>query len=231
MTTLPSEPARPAATSTHQYRGVAESFGIDPARYDRARPRYPEALVTRILAGSPGAEVLDVGAGTGIATRQFQAAGATVLGVEPDARMAAFARQCGLTVEVATFEDWEPAGRVFDTVVAGQSWHWVDPVAGPQKAAQVLRPGGGLAVFGHVFEPPPEVGEAFTTAYRRVAPDSPFNAQSTRTDRAPRGALEMYEAMFTRFTNGIREVDAFDTPEQWRFDWEQPYTREVIHKW
>lgn len=70
----------------HQYRQMAESFGIDPGRYDRTRPRYPDALVARIVAASPGPDVLDVGCGTGIAARQFQAAGCRVLGVEPDQR-------------------------------------------------------------------------------------------------------------------------------------------------
>jgi SAM-dependent methyltransferase len=83
---------------------MAESFGIDPERYDRARPRYPDALVQRIVAGRTGSETLDVGCGTGIEARQFQAAGCVVLGVEPDARMAEFARARGLEVDVAGFE-------------------------------------------------------------------------------------------------------------------------------
>ena len=62
--------------------------------------------------------------------------------IDPDARMTGFARQTGLESEVATFEAWESAGRTFNTVIAGQAWHWVDPVAGAAKAAQVLRPGG-----------------------------------------------------------------------------------------
>jgi SAM-dependent methyltransferase len=92
-------------------------------------------MVERILAASPGRRVLDVGCGTGIAARQFQAAGGQVLGVDPDARMAAFARQSGTEVEVARFEDWEASGREFDLVIAGQAWHWVDPVAGAARAA------------------------------------------------------------------------------------------------
>jgi len=89
----------------------AQSFGSDPERYDRARPRYPEAMVERIVESSPGHDVLDVGCGTGIAARQFQAAGCRVLGVEPDARMADLARRSGVEVEVATFEAWDPADR------------------------------------------------------------------------------------------------------------------------
>ena len=96
---------------------VGESFGSDPERYDRARPRYPDALIEGIVTGAPGGLVLDVGAGTGIVARQFQAAGCRVLGVDPDARLAEFARRRGVEVEVSSFEAWDAAGRTFDAVV------------------------------------------------------------------------------------------------------------------
>jgi SAM-dependent methyltransferase len=207
----------------HRARHTAESFGTDAQRYDRARPRYPDDLVARIVAGSPGPDVpdvLDVGCGTGIAARQFTAAGCSVLGVEPDARMAEFARTRGLPVEVATFEAWEPAGRTFDAVIAAQSWHWVDPVAGAEKAARVLRPHGRLAVFGHVFEPPAEVAEPFAAAYRRAAPDSPFSGQPARRP------LETYQAGYAKIADRIRETGRFGDPAQWRFDWQRSYTRD-----
>ncbi len=200
---------------------MAESFGTDAERYDRARPRYPEAMVRRILAASPGRDVLDVGCGTGIEARQFQAAGCQVLGVEPDPRMAGFAQRTGVEAEVATFEAWDPAGREFDVVVAGTAWHWVDPVAGAAKAAQVLRPGGRLAAFWHVFQLPADVAEAFAAVYHRVVPDSPFNVQPTRS------ALDAYRGVFTKAAGGIREAGAFGDPERWRFDWERSYTRDA----
>jgi SAM-dependent methyltransferase len=219
MPTLPPTPASPPRP--HHHRDIAESFGADPERYDRARPRYPDALVERIVAASPGRDVLDVGCGTGIEARQFQATGCRVLGVEPDARMADFARGSGVEVEVATFESWDAAGREFDAVVAGTAWHWVDRVAGAAKAAEVLRPGGRLAVFWHVFQLPPEVAEALAAVYQRVVPDSPFDLQSRRP------ALEVYQVMFTKAADGIREVGGFSAPEQWRFDWEHHYTRDA----
>src|SRR5215469_2345211 len=141
MPTIASSEPHPSFV-THRQRQVAESFGADAGRYDRARPSYPAALVDRIVAASPGHDVLDVGCGTGIAARLLAAAGCRVLGVDPDDRMAAVARQAGLEVEVARFEDWNGAGREFDAVIAAQAWHWVDPVAGAANAARVLRPGG-----------------------------------------------------------------------------------------
>ncbi|GAA3930289.1 class I SAM-dependent methyltransferase [Actinomadura viridis] len=199
---------------------MAESFGVDAQRYDRARPGYPDALVARIVDGSPGPDVLDVGCGTGIAARGFQAAGCAVLGVEPDARMADFARARGLRVEVATFEAWQPDGRTFDAVIAAQSWHWVDPAIGAVKAARVLRPGGRLAIFGHVFEPPAEVAEPLAAAFRRMVPDSPFNAGPARRP------IDLYLEAYAKFADRIRETGRFDDPEQWRFDWERSYTRD-----
>jgi SAM-dependent methyltransferase len=220
MPTIPSAGMPPSENQPHQHRQVAESFGTDAERYDRTRPPYPGALVDRIIAASPGPDFLDVGCGTGIAARQFQAAGCKVLGVEPDARMAEFARGTGVQVEVATFEAWDPAGRAFDAVIAGTAWHWVDPLAGAAKAAQVLRPGGRLALFGHAFQLPPAVADAFAAVYRRMVPDSPFSTQPLR------GPLDAYQQGYAKFADRIDEVGGFTDPEQWRFDWEQSYTRD-----
>jgi SAM-dependent methyltransferase len=128
--------------------------------------------------------------------------------------MAEFARRSGFEVEVAKFEDWDPAGRTFDAVIAGQTWHWVDPVAGAAKAAQVLRPSGRLAVFWNVFQPPSDLWEAFAAVYRRALPDSPFFGGVA-------GGLEAHSGQFTKAADGIREVGAFGVPEQWQFDWER----------
>lgn len=207
---------------------MAESFGIDPERYDRNRPPYPKAVIERIVAASPGADLLDVGCGTGIEARQFMAAGRTVLGVEADPRMADFARKTGLDVEVATFEAWDPAGRTFDAVVSGTAWHWVDPIAGAAKAAEVLRPGGVLAPFGHVYQLPPTVAEALAEAYRRVAPNSPINSAGRSTGSPAGSILDGYRALYARAADGIREVAGFGEPELWRYDWERSYTRDEL---
>jgi SAM-dependent methyltransferase len=178
-------------------------------------------MIERIVAASPGSDFLDVGCGTGIEARQFRAAGRTVLGVEPDPRMADVAQTTGIEVEVATFEAWEPAGRTFDAVVSGTAWHWVDPVAGAAKAARVLRRGGVLAPFGHVYQLPPTVAAVLAAAYRRVAPDSPMGFDS----RFGRSILDAYEGLYARAADGIREVGGFDEPALWRYDWTRTYSR------
>jgi SAM-dependent methyltransferase len=212
---MPTIPAQ----QPHQARHVAESFGADPERYDRARPSYPTAMVERIVAGIPGRRIVDVGIGTGIAAGQFRAAACHVRGVEVDPRMAQLARERGFAVDVAAFEDWDPAGRVFDAIVSGQTWHWIDPVAGPAKAADALRAGGRLAVFWNVAQPSPELAERFAAVYRRVMPDLPFQPWS-------KPALDVYGSIFIQAADGIRAARAFSEPAQWRFDWDRIYSRD-----
>jgi SAM-dependent methyltransferase len=216
----PPPPPPSQGGSPHLRRDLAESFGADAERYDRARPSYPAGLTDAVVAGIPGRSVLDVGIGTGISARPFRDAGYAVLGVEVDPKMAAVARRRGFEVEVAKFEDWDAAGRRFDAVIAGQTWHWIDPVAGAVKAAQVLRPEGRLAVFWNVGDPAPEIAAGFAEVYRRVDTGLPFTPWAVP-------ALEGSARISAATADGIRRSGAFTEPEQWRFDWETLVTREA----
>jgi SAM-dependent methyltransferase len=138
----------------------------------------------------------------GVEARQFQESGCNVLGVDPDARMAEFARRTGVEVEMATFEARDPAGRMFDAVIAGTAWHWVDPGAGTAKAAQVLRPGGLIAPFNNVGQVPAELTEALARAYQKIAPDSPVNLRSHNH------AMDVYQPLFAKIGDGRREGSA-----------------------
>lgn len=166
----------------HTDRARAESFGAIAAQYDRFRPGYPEALFDDLVALQPGS-VLDVGCGTGKAAVALADRGLRVLGVEPDARMAAVARSHGIPVEVATLEDWDDAGRQFDLIVSGQAWHWIDPARGVAKAARLLRPGGTIARFWDYSVLDQHEQSALDTVYRdRLAKPQPGAPQHNIDD-------------------------------------------------
>lgn len=155
-------------------RARADSFGAAARLYDARRPRYPDQLIDDLL--SRGAQtVLDVGAGTGIASRQLLDEGADVVAVEPDPRMAEIAKEKGIPVEMGTFENWDPANRSFDLVVFGQSFHWVNPTIALPKVHSLLSTGGQLALMWNRLFPTDPTHADFAEIYRDyMDPGSPL---------------------------------------------------------
>ncbi len=121
--------------------------------YDAARPSYPDRLFADLewLAGRglADADIVEVGAGTGIATRQLLARGARVIPVDHSAVMLGRLRErtSGLGAVRADGEALPFAGTVADLVCYAQAWHWVRVPVAAAEAARVLRPGGALAVW------------------------------------------------------------------------------------
>jgi SAM-dependent methyltransferase len=150
-------------------RGRAGSFCAVAAQYDRFRPDAPDAHLDDLAATRP-ARVLDVACGTGKVARALIACGLSVLGVEPDPRMAALARDRGVTVEIGDFETWDDRGRRFDLLTCGDAWHWIDPVRGLAKAADVLTGTGTVARFWNYQVLDPDVIAAFEAVYAAHAP-------------------------------------------------------------
>ncbi|MFJ9008563.1 hypothetical protein [Streptomyces canus] len=74
-------------------------------------------------------------------------------------------------MEVAAFEAWDAAGRTFDLVTCGDAWHWIDPVRGVGKAAEVLNVGGTIARFWTSTVLDEAVSAAFDPIYRMYAPE------------------------------------------------------------
>lgn len=200
---------------------MAESFGDDAAGYDRSRPHYPDAFVNEIARRLPGRFILDVGIGTGISSRPFRDRGFTVLGVEADPRMADFARLQSFDVEVGRFEEWDAAGRKFDGVIAGQTWHWVDPLAGATRAADALRPGGQLVLFWNESRPPAELAAEFGKVFASLETGLPFNPWATPPQR---GA---YNGMIDAAEAGIQVTNAFGPTDRLAFDWEVTISRDA----
>ncbi|MFF8844708.1 class I SAM-dependent methyltransferase [Streptomyces sp. NPDC015127] len=136
----------------------ALSFDSAADQYDSARPGYPPALFDAVeeLAGRPltGARTVDVGAGTGIATRLLRERGARVTAVEPGAGMAArFRRSLPGVPLVRGLGDALPlADASADFITYAQSFHWTAPARSLPEALRVLRPGGALALWWNIAD-------------------------------------------------------------------------------
>jgi SAM-dependent methyltransferase len=173
----------PESTPVHTDRRRAESFGSVADEYDRYRPHYPQGLIAHLVT-RPGLRVLDVGAGTGLASAQLAEAGADVLAVEPDVRMAAVCRGKGIAVECNTFEQWPAGDRMFDLVVFGQSFHWVDPETALPKLATLLNPGGRLALLWNRVMPTEPGRQGMNEIYADYGATSPASNSSSNAATA-----------------------------------------------
>ncbi|HXY94186.1 MAG TPA: class I SAM-dependent methyltransferase [Acidimicrobiia bacterium] len=167
-------------------------FDEDAERYDRARPRYPDALFDDLaeLAGlQRGSRVLEIGCGTGQATVPLARRGCAIVAVELGPHLAAVARRAladfrDVEVVVATFEDWPLPSEPFDAVVAFTSFHWVDAAVGLAKVADALRPGGAFVTVmaDHVAGGTAPFFVEVQDCYERWDPDTPPGLRLTPAD-------------------------------------------------
>ena len=135
-------------------RSCGRAFDEVADEYDRHRPTYPERLIDSACTTAGlkrGAEVLEIGCGTGQLTRSLLARGLRVTAIEPGAQLAKLARRrlggAGeLALVGARFEDAPLPHAHFRAVLSASAIHWVDPDVGWQRAANALVPGGTLAL-------------------------------------------------------------------------------------
>ncbi|HEY4064527.1 MAG TPA: class I SAM-dependent methyltransferase [Puia sp.] len=116
--------------------------------YVKYRPHYPAALLSWLGAEiglTPSQIVADIGSGTGISTELFLRNGNKVYAVEPNDAMRAKAEELlsgypGFISVNGTAEATGLPGASIDLIVAGQAFHWFDPVKTRKEFARIARP-------------------------------------------------------------------------------------------
>ena len=146
-------------------------FGSAAESYERFRLNYPDEVVDRTLtfADRPVTEGVEVGAGTGKATRAFASRGIHVTALEPDPEMCTVLTRETLAMPVSpvhtTFEEYD--GKPCGLVYAAAAMHWTEPASRWRRVHDLLEEGGVTAVFGCPMElSDPEVAERVREARR-----------------------------------------------------------------
>ncbi len=157
------------------------SFESVADEYDTARPSYPNG-VYEALGDIDGLCVLDVGAGTGIATRQLLDRGARVVALDPGRAVLvrAATHTPGLAAVVADGAVLPVPDQVVDLICFAQSWHWLDEAARVHEAHRVLRPGGRWAGWwSHARADGQDWFDEYWSAIERACPGAHRNQRDT----------------------------------------------------
>jgi SAM-dependent methyltransferase len=203
----------------------SQSFDTVAGQYDEFRPEYPQELIDCIITLSRLSEdgrILEVGCGTGKATRLFARRGYAVHCIEPGGNLAALAARNlqdypRVSFEIARFEEWPERPEAFDLVISAQAFHWVPREVGYAKASRSLKPGGSLALFWNMH--PGFHGQLdadLDEIYRKITPEL----------NGPENTIE--ETIQER-TAEITQSGCFGPVTVRRFPWSRTYqTREFI---
>jgi len=198
------------------------TFTEDAELYDRARPGYPQRMFDDLaeLAGAEAdARVLEIGCGTGKATRPLAERGWRVTAVELGAEMAAVARRnlagfAHVELVQAAFEEWPLPREPYDVVAAATAFHWIDPAVRVAKAADALRIGGALATVSthHVAGGSASFFAEAQDCYERFDPSTPPGLRLRPASEIPEDREELTAS------------GCFGPPVFRRYEWELTYT-------
>jgi SAM-dependent methyltransferase len=131
-----------------------ERFSDRVQDYVRYRPHYPMAVLETLrdeYGLTSESVVADIGSGTGILTELFIRNGNPTFAVEPNREMrlaaeAMLSEAANFVSRDGTAEATELADASVDFIVAGQAFHWFEPVATRAEFARILKPQGRVAL-------------------------------------------------------------------------------------
>ncbi len=202
------------------------SFNEVPSIYDEIRPSYPAPLFDRLFEMLPSEpELVEVGPGTGQATKDLLARGAFVhafeIGPATAARLRANLPTDRLRIAVGDFEVVEIPTASADAVFSATAYHWISATAQTERPASIVRPGGIVAIVD-LIQVTSSVDDGFFDAalpiYERYGQPHAGPPAPTREQVNP----------------PIREIlgndDRFHCVDVARWDWDQTYSASDYRK-
>ncbi|MGO9876366.1 MAG: class I SAM-dependent methyltransferase [Acidimicrobiia bacterium] len=202
------------------------SFDNAAEVYDEIRPGYPAALFVDLFGLLPRDPfVVEVGPGTGQATKDLLRYGATVHAVELGPSMAAklveVVRSERLIVTVDDFEEVEISTQSVDAVFSATAYHWISPKAQLDRPAHMLKPGGVLAVVDLNQVSSPDDEGFFAAA-------QPIYANFGEAHTGP--PVPERNAVVPAIRRRLLDDDRFADVETRSYDWNHTYTAQEYRK-
>ena len=154
---------------------AAVGFSRDVERYHRSRPTYHPGVARRVVDRYGHGKVAELGAGTGIFTRQLVDLGQSVIAIEPVVSMRALLSDAvpEADIRIGSAESIPLDDDAAHTVVASQSFHWFDYRPALDEIHRVLRPGGHLVTVWNVRDESVDWVAACTEVLDRHAGPTP----------------------------------------------------------
>jgi len=196
------------------------SFNEAVEIYDKVRPSYPAELFDALFQMLPSQpEIVEVGPGTGQATKDLLVRGASVLAIEIGPATAARLRSNlpsdRLRVGVGDFEVMEIAPGQTDAVFSATAYHWISREAQTDRPAAILRPGGLVAIVDLIQVDSPEDAGFFAAA------QPIYDRYGQGHSGPPAPSRENVDPKIRAQLNADRRFDRVDVR---KYDWDQTYS-------
>lgn len=181
------------------HEAAATGFSRDTDRYHRSRPSYHPELSKRVAERYGKGVMVELGAGTGIFTRQLVDEGLEVIALEPVIAMRTALSEAvpEADVRVGSAEKIPMADNTVDTIVAAQAFHWFEVEPALAEIYRVLVPGGHLV-----------------TAWNVRDNSVPWMADYDKVMERHAGSTPRYRSMAWR--KAIHADDRFAPIDEWR---------------
>jgi SAM-dependent methyltransferase len=173
--------------------------------------------------------IIEVGAGTGKATRLFASAGREIVALEPSAEMLEVARAAcrdwsSVRFVQCDFESWVLPQRRFGLLISAQAWHWITHEVRYQKARAALERGAALAAFWSYPDwGPVALRTALEDAYEEAYHEAGPNFSRSRPMHPSSDAREQFGSGWEA---EISAAAGFDYPETRTYRWVSRYSAE-----
>lgn len=202
---------------------MSTNFGAAADDYAKFRAGFPESFFDRLASAGycrPATTVVDVGTGTGTLARGFARRGATVIGIDPDARLVQQARQLDAAASVSieyktgTAERIPLPNAIADVVTAGQCWHWFDGPKAAKEFARIAKPDAQVVVAHVDWLPLP--GNVVEVTEQLIKQHNTSWHMDGGNGFHPESVPHLHAVGFRKFETFSYDLDVPYTPEAWR---------------